>query len=680
MSTNLPQHRLTPSRPTSGGARTLLLRAGIAVLAVLTSAATPAVAAWGGPRGPVQPTPGIEKQTSDLLTATIKDAQAAPAARTEAAGVLVQRALVSEVERGPVEQILSGPATEGSAAWYVLGCLSRQSTLPAWTQAALQDVIVRGDERSAARAVTGLGGIRTREVARALLSLGTTDRRDAVRKASWVALARLSGRADLLDDAAQWRAWLDQAESLSRDEWSQQLEQGLARRADAADAARQSAVSRLVEAYRRVHVSLPPEQRSEFLAGLLRDDTDDVRSLGFELVLRELSENARLGTAVESAAIALLDAPLASVRERAGLLIAQLSPASARGSVTTALQRETDPAAAAALLRAASRWPDEAMLETALSWVKRPGSARASAVDYIRALMRAGFIQSPQTRAEVLDALRALAPGDIPPGACDLLVHLGTEDDVKIVAQLLSKVAGPVRLAAAQALLAVPDHIDDILLAAQDDPELFDVAARGVTMYWPTAEGFRSISALKAPTQEAWRRGLLKLAEMMPAPDLVDVAQTAEPGLREPLLANLSSVNRILSERYSTPTFEALGKGLVELARLRLELNKPDAALAALDSMQELPVLQGESVVNTIRVESLLCLGRIAEAAAVPAGPSPWIAAMTRSLDKPFVRTMADEFKSKFAGELTPEESMRVQALLRRLPHAEADATPSDAR
>lgn len=630
--------------------------------------------------GPVQPASGLEKESTDILVAVVRDAQAVPAARAEAAGLLVQRALASEAERGPVEQLLGDPATESSPAWFVLGALSRQATLPNWPLPLISNVISRADDRTAARAVAALAGIRTRESARIILDTASAANADVVRRAGWSALARMSGRADLSDNPRAWREWLDAAESLSRDEWSEAIAQGQSRRAEASEIARQSAVAKLVEAYRRVHVTLAPDQRAEFLAGLLRDDTDDVRSLGFELVLRELSENARLGTVVESAAIALLESPSAVVREKAGLLVAQLSPASARGPVTAALQRETDAGAAAALFRAASRWPDEAMLDTALRWVDASSPALASAVDYIRALMRAGYVQSPESRERVLAALRAIPKDKHPTGACDLLIHLGTEDDITSVAELLSTASGPIRLAAAQALLAAPEHLDDVLLAAQNDPELFEVAARGVTMYWPTAEGFRSVASLRAPSQDAWRRGLLRLAEMLPSPDLVEVSKTAEPGLREPLLTNLASVNRILSERYSTETFEALGKGLIELARLRLDLNKPDGALAALDSMQELPVLEGESTVNAIRAESLLCLGRLTEAQAVPSGPGPWISALARSIDKPFAPAMADQLKSRFDGELSPQETSRLQQLMQRLERMQTSSNPADPR
>lgn len=620
----------------------------------------------------LQPVSTLDKEASEALAAIVRDFQAAQSARSEAASLLIQRAVAGAQERGLVEQLLADTTGETSPSWVMLGAIARQPSIDDWLLPAVAGVIQRADDKAQARALTSLGGLRMREAVRILVDVSSSARSDTVRRAGWAALTRLSGRADIGENAQGWRAWLDSTESLSREEWSNLIAAGQARRAEAAEAARQSAVARLVEAYRRVHVTLAADQRSDFLAGLLRDETDDVRLLGFELVLRELSENARLGPSVEAAAISILESPSPQMREKAGLLIAQLSPPSARGPVTAALRKEEDPAAASALLRAAARWPDEAMLDTALHWVDASSPALASAVDYIRALVRAGFVQSPQDRERVLGSLRAIPLEKLPPGSCDVLVHMGDDDDINSVARLLTMPSGPVRLAAAQALLLTPEHLDDVLLAAQNDPELFDIAARAVTMYWATADGFRSIASLRAPSQDAWRRGLLRLAEMLPAPDLVEVAATAEPAMREPLLANLASLNRILSERYSTTTFEALGKGLIELAQLRLTLNKPDEALAALDSMQELPALEGEDAVNAIRAESLLCLGRLGEAQSVPCGPGPWLSALAKSIDKPFAPTLADQFKSRFGGGLTSQEQAKFQQLASRLSSVES--------
>ncbi|MCC6428103.1 MAG: hypothetical protein IT435_14935 [Phycisphaerales bacterium] len=605
------------------------------------------------------------------------DPSATAAARAGAAQLLLIRALADQAGRTPITQALNGPISESSPAWFILGAMEKTSNLPDWLLPTLTAALDRADERAAPRIINAMAGIRTRESARSLLAITASTRPEALRRDAWTALARLTGRKDLADNAAAWQAWLDECDLLSHQEWADRLAQGLAQRSDAAEADRQQAMIRLVESYRRLHVGLPPEHRSEFLAGLLRDDVQEVRSLGFELVSRELSENARLGPEVSAAAISLITSAKPSVRERAALLITQISPENAQIAVKRALAAETDPRAASALLQAAARWPDPDMFPTALSWVAPDGAATASAVDYIRTLVRAGFLQSEDERQRVLNALRPLLPDKAPPGACDLLINLGEDDDIRSVAQLLSSPNAAVRQAAAQSLLIVPDHVDDILLAAAQDPELFEIAVRAVAMYWPTADGFKSISSIRAPSQDARRRGLLKVAQMLPSPDLVSVSTTAEPGLREPLLSNLASINRILSERHSTATFEALGEGLLMLAQIRLELNKPDGALAALDAMPELAVLEGEAPVDAVRTESLLCLGRLSEAANIRSSSEPWIAALARSLDKPFSRQIADEIERRFGTQLSPADQLRFQNLRRRLPPTNP-ATPEN--
>ncbi len=688
MTTNLPDSppfsRARPAAAVNASVRTLVALAaaaiagGASVVVARTTAFsidridTESAWTWSQPEAP--------REASATAAAVLADATATPAAKADAAQAIVTRALSQPEAREQLERLLAGPAAESSPAWFVLGAMAKESTLPDWLFPPVSAVIDRADERTAARAVSVLGEIRTRESVRQILGVCNTTGSALVKRSGWAALARLSGRMDLGESARAWGNWLNESEMLSNQEWAERLAQGLARRADAAEADRQAALVRLVDSYRRLHVELSVDQRSAFLAGLLADDIDEIRSLGFELASRELSENAKLGPEVAGAATGLLGSPIAGVRERAALLVSQISPAGAQSAVIATLLREREPGAASALLRAAARWPDPALLDTALSWVSPGGAATSSAVDYLRTLHRAGFIQAAEERQRVLSAVRALLPDGVPSGACDLLVGLGTEDDVRSVAILLSSNNASLRLAAAQALLIVPDHVDDILLAAARDPELFDVAVRAVSMYWPTADGFNSIAALKAPSPDAWRRGLLRLAELMPAPDLVRVATTAEPQLREPLLANLTSLNRILSERYSTATFEALGRGLMMLAKIRLDLNKPDSALAALDAMEELPVLQGEQAVNSIRVESLLRLGRVSEAAEIPCQPRPWLDALASSLDKPFGRVIADGIASKFAGTLTPEEKERLAALVQRIAPATAQVPLPDGR
>src|SRR5690606_18688273 len=130
-----------------------------------------------------------------------------------------------------------------------------------------------------------------------------------------------------------------------------------------------------------------------------------------EIVARELSAGARtFDPVVGEAAVRLLDHADPVTRARAALLLNQLAPAGAAPAVAAALGREHTPEVAAALLSAASRWPNAELIEPALRWLEAGPPARAPAMEVLLALRRAGMLDDQAHNTRILAALRVIEP------------------------------------------------------------------------------------------------------------------------------------------------------------------------------------------------------------------------------------------------------------------------------
>lgn len=579
----------------------------------------------------------------------------------EADRVAAAATLIAQADRQGVREILARfiaePLAPASGGTLVLRAIARAPAPSARLYPVLADRLGRATPAERPAILAALSSFRTRDAAR--LILAQTDTGDAVvAGAAYAALERLSGRADLDDDRAAWWAWLERADAMSESQWRTALAEAHAARADELGARVAGLSSELRETLRRLFLATPAEQRSAFLAGLLLDDRAIIRDVGFELIARELSASGRVNGPVGEAVVRLLTHQEAPVRARAATLVRQLAPPGAEDPVATALLKERDPVAAAELLLAAARWGQPRVVEPVLAWAESSTPARDQAIEASLALWRAGVLQGDDL-GRVLRVARSRSDGDLTPAAVALLCLAGEAGDRDRCAVLLRGEPGPLRQAAARSLVWDAPYLDGVLGAAAGDPSLFEVAARGALLHEPTDAMYLRVAALPAPTPEAGRTALLRLARALPATDLLRVVgATTDPTMQESLLELLTIDTRVMSEASAPANAAAIAEGAARLAMLHLARGEAAQALAVLDGAPFAAELRADDY-RFIRCSALVALGRLREAAEAEGSCDAWLRGLEIARGTPHARAVADAIEARF-GELSAEQRQRL--------------------
>lgn len=630
------------------------------------------------------PSVSWEGQPPDAATADaaslgrlLSDATAPVDARRTAAILLAGMAEKNDAA-AIIRSALAGPVTTGSAADFMLIAFSKVPLLPAGLFEAAADAVARAPSERLPEVLPGLASFRTRRAAALLLTFAAPDKPAAQSAAVFAALARLTGRTDIAPDRATWGSFIAAHEPLTEQEWRDRLLTWSLRYADLLTEQRRQASTRVADAFRKLHLATRPEDRSALLAAMLLDDDGVVRDLGIELTGRELSAARRLDPAVGEAALKLLASPNAQVRESAALLVVQLNPSGASEAILAALERETDPRVAAAILPAATRTGGNRITASVLRWLEsRSPAAVGAAADSAYVLLRNGVL-SNSDRERVLGALQHTPIRQLNASGCRLVAALGSASDLEALSTLLESSSAALKIATAEALATDREYLDKILRAAAEEPQLFEFAVTAVTFFRTTEEGYRAIEMLPAPTPEVKRRALVTLAARLPAPDVVRVARTvkSDVAFRESVLATLASQDRILSERVDPVKLAELCNGLLMLAQDRIELDRPDSAIVALDAIPDHSACAHEQALTHARVLCLLCLGRIEDAQMLEAPPEVWFEAIERCATRPFARSIADALVARFGETLPDIDRQRLARLTAALP--ETQPQPGD--
>jgi len=627
------------------------------------------------------------------LARVVRDLSGPLSARSDAAGRLLSRvgqadarALVFEILAEPVVDVrgearadLRGERGERGErhgvrcpAGVMLDAIARMPVGPRVLQETVLKRSAAVDASVRPGVLAALSSFRTREACRELFAATEESMTALVRVAGFVGLARLSGREDMASDREAWSAWMAATEKMSEEEWQSSLLISLAARSDGQARLERELSVRLIESLRRLHLATPAEGRPSLVAGMLADGNDEVRTLGFELASRELSESRALGAAVAEAAVGLMHHPTPEVRSRAALLVSQLNPPQAAGAVLSALMEESDARASSALIRASLRWPSRDWLDPTLRWLASGTSAVGPASDSVWAMVRAGLVSDAADRARVLEVLRGLAPEQLTASACQAIAAMGNDEDRDRLALLLKRDSTGLRVAAAEALLGYEAHVGGIFEAAVGEPQVFETAVRGAVMYRADRAGYDVVAGLTAESPEAKRRALLTVAGSLAADDLLEVVGSVErdAAFRESLLGLFARPEQMLSERVDPKKAAAIAEGLLQLAQARIELGRPDGAIAALDALPELSKLVDAKRLAVVRATALLCLNRPGDAFVAAAPASVWLDAIERVTDKPFARSLADAAEGRFKGTMSAEESIRLAKIRARLPVA----------
>lgn len=650
------------------------------------AAALIATAASGSPGQPpasapatAQPQPIPASATpADLLT-LITDPASAPPIRDRAADRLIAFA---ESHREAADLIRVHLATAGPAAPSTAALFRAVARAPVAADALFEPFTAVLSQASADQLpglLPALASWRTREALRLLLAYANPGQPAPVRDAAFQALARLTGRDDLGANAEAWSRYADESASLSEAQWETRLTAALAARADALAARESAALARVTDSLRRLYLSTPSDQRSTLLATLLLDDLEQTRALGFELAARELSSTHRLDQPVAEACLKLLTHASARARQNAALLLYQLSPPGAGPAISAALAHESDPEAAAALLAASERWPDPANLARVTDWLSRADTATLTRVPAARAalaLARAGYLYDADARDHILSAIRGLPPGSLPPAAGPLLILLGDDDDRAAAARLLTADSPALRVATAEAAVVYPELLPSLLAAAEADPQLWDAAVRAATMHAASAESFFELAALPASSPDARREGLRFFASVLPAGQIIAAAEKL-PGddpLRELVLTPLLDPARRLSLNPESPAYQLNVRGLLMLARARLDARRPDEALLALDAAPDPTDPADVARLTSLRARALLALGRAEQALALNASADDWLDGLEPVADDRDTLGLIEVFASAF-DSLSPQQQQRLEAIRARAAAAPAPET-----
>lgn len=592
----------------------------------------------------------------------LRDAGATAAEREAAAGRIVSE--LADPSSWPIvkDSLLTISLEPRNAGAFIAAALGARDSLPVEALALITPAInAAGSNQSLTMLLGPLGAIRTRESAAVLVRYSVEGKPRQVRDAAMAALARLSGREDIGPDAAAWRAWFERSKAMSEAEWSRSIADAFATQAKRSRVDRNAVVSRVVDLYRKLHLSTQNKERSEFLAGILRDDIPEVRALGFELVGRELSAGLPQGGEIGEAAIGLLSHADTVTRTNAALLVNQLAPPGAEAPLLSALRTEQDPPATAAMLGALARYPTEHARPLIIERLGEDGELGAAAQAACLSLARAGVLRTSDRRA-VLEIMRSLKPGALAPAGCHLLAMLGDETDREFLIAPLNSDSAPLRQAAAFALSPDPEMTDAIISAAANDPDLYPHAARAILLHRPTASGYFDLRALKGATPEAEREGRLLIIPAIPATDVWSIArQVTDATEIDDLLNSLVKPARVMSESVSVAKARAMLAGGLRLARLRLDAGRADDCLAAIGAVADLlpPDTTSDAHVELLSMEvaALLLLDRAELAQSLDAPCSAWLDGLRRSLGKPHARALADLIATKFRGLMTLEES-----------------------
>ncbi len=479
-----------------------------------------------------------------------------------------------------------------------------------------------------------LSNIRSRSTVKILIDSASRNDLLGTQTAAFDALVQLSGHNQFGRDLAKWTSWSADIDTMDEVRWQTELARGQAARATLAAHTQSTVHARLIETLRDLHVATPPTARDAFLGQLLSDADPSIATLGFELVRRQMFEGAAVGPLATQAILKLLKHNLDTVRASAAILVSQLAPAGASPQLADAIASETAPPVVSALLVAGLAYADSLPPQILLHALAAPGPHQSAAVDLGFAMLRAGKVETIDARQKLLVAARTqLSERNATWSACHVLGILGDNSDYVSLVRLLQSSTRDAKLAAADTLTGYSEFVDPILAAAASDPELFDIAARVSILHRTDLAGFKTLASLPAPDPESRRRNLFMLAGLCPATDLLAASKSlnAEPVFMEGLLNSLTSENRILSQRSDPAQLKAIADGILQLARIRLELNKPDAAIAATAALPEIDEVVGDlHGLNTVRLQAWLCLGRLDEAAKSDVIFEDWLTALAR--------------------------------------------------
>jgi hypothetical protein len=520
-------------------------------------------------------------------------------------------------------------------------------------------------------ALRAMGGFRQREAVGEVLRFASSakdifQRPELVTQAA-ATLSRQTGRVDPTGEIDSWTRWFDSTKGLGERGWAEMVAGLHAERSKEAEQRRAESEARLAGVYRRLLVSLPEKDRAPVIAEMILSDAAEVRVLGVDQATRAVLNGVTIGPEVAAAGISRLNDPDQAVRAEAATLLEKLDDPRIAAAAGAALERESSPVPAAAILRVLATHPVPSALRDVAAWLDSVGPAFAPAVEAALALERSGAMKDPDLTARVRDVLSALPMNRHTAGTVTLLARVG---GVERVAGLIDSASEDVAVAAARAVVDSPEMVDRVVAAASGAGRpraLFEPAVQMLAKHRPTAAGFAQAETLTPPSAERGAAALSAYAAALPMSELL-------------LVSNRQS-DLVIRERYLSAAAPGAEVSPV-LARTRLQLKNPGGALAGLDAACPLggPIgpnpdpASGASACDAwaapLRVTALAWLGRVEEAVAetrrvgvagVPV--EAWLEALAAAREMPHAGKIESAVRELYSTRLTEEQSARLEAL-----------------
>jgi hypothetical protein len=532
--------------------------------------------------------------------------------------------------------------------------------------------------------LAAIAAYRTPDAAQVLIGLLSLQQSETIRAAAGQALISMSGRDDLGADRLAWQRWFNENRDLDEVEWKDMLARGVWKRHQMLAADREELHIRVSDGYRRLYLALPNEgaERPRLLVQMLSDRTATLRDLGLDILWREISAGKTIDSTVVDAAMQLLLAPDPQIRARAAVLVTQFAPPDVAAQVSAALERETSAEAAASLLIAVSRWPTATAIEPALRWLEQSPTEFPAAIDALQSMHARGLLTNPDYLRRAATALRSIPTSSLTPNACRLLAVIGNEDDRRRIAELLAGPSSSARSAAADALAVHPEFLEPILAAAMYDSALFNTAVRAVMQSRPTAAGFAAIKALPARTPQLHREGLIRTSLLLPLHDLLEASRSLgdDPELGDAVLSRLAEPGVPGTPGEAIVDTKLLCEALFLLADARLDLDRPDRALAALATLPE-PLPDGVDAARArrLRVIALVWTNQLDLAAAENAPCADWLRALEHAFAEAHASLIIEEIHRQFETAMTNEELQRLETLAAKVRNAAIGQAPERA-
>lgn len=611
--------------------------------------------------------------TSDpsAFLSVLGDADSPEAQRRFSASELI-RLSDSVAVRDMIAPVLREPLVENSTSDLLFDAME---SAPRLTLRLYQPVVARfssATNSEVPRLLNVLSRFKTRECVR-YISLYLRHPDEQIVRAAIESLSAISGRDDLPQSANAWISWSARVERLTELQWQEELIGALASKNQRLEAERQSSVGRLSASLRQLYLATDPVQRSSLLAEWLGDPLAEVRDLGIELARRELGSSTKLDPSVGAAALRLLDSDAPSVRARAAVLVRQLAPEGAPTAISAAILSENDPEAAGALLLAAARWPDKAIIPAALAWFSRETSARDAAVEACNALTRAALMTEEQRRIS-LDLARMLIAKSPTSALISLLWSIGDSTDSDLIAPFLASENPALRFAAAECLMWSEDHAQSVIEAAATHPDLFEPAAKAAFVHAHDSAGFAAIAHLQAPSRDIRDAALIRLGSAIPADQLAAVLRELEDGpAARALRLNLVSGERLLAEANEPASLAAITNGMLRLAEEDLSAGKPDAALARLEPMPTTAPSDVLDATRRLQLLSYIVLGRLELAEQDATADLPlWIRGLQMITGKEHEEETIRRIESRFGDRIDEASAATLASAKDRIAKARA--------